>query len=283
MKRLSFLAVAALAACPAQAQSSGEVLAQNGKWVVHYDDDACHLIGDFGSGDDRVIARFTRYGPGEITHLALIGNRFRGSYPFVDSRVDFGLGAINHFDAVRGKVGELPAIFLSKFRLDAQSFSTGEVPPAVAPDKLAAMSAATVRVKGKPEFRLTFRALDKPMAALGRCLSDLVRIWRFDPVVHATLSRHAAPASPISSWVTSKDYPDGALGGGHNGLVHFRLDVAADGKIEACRVLARTEPDSFGAPTCRILLKRGVMKPALDAQGLPVRSFFVGSFQWRVM
>jgi TonB family protein len=78
----------------------------------------------------------------------------------------------------------------------------------------------------------------------------------------------------------ASEYPAKAMAGGHNGLVQFRLDVDPEGKVSGCHVLARTNPDDFADLTCKSLTRRGKFKPALDAQGRPVPSFFVGKVSW---
>jgi hypothetical protein len=67
---------------------------------------------------------------------------------------------------------------------------------------------------------------------------------------------------------------------GFNGIVQFRLDVDAAGKITGCHVLHRTKPDLFADLTCRSITRRAKLEPALDAEGKPVRSFSVHKVLW---
>jgi protein TonB len=118
------------------------------------------------------------------------------------------------------------------------------------------------------------------MAQLRACQTDLLKSWGYDPAVQTTLTRPARPTSTAASWLKPDDYPAGAISLGQNGIVQFRLDVDADGKILGCHVLARTSPDVFADTTCRAVTRRATLVPALDAGGKPVRSFYVAKVRW---
>lgn len=64
--------------------------------------------------------------------------------------------------------------------------------------------------------------------------------------------------------------------------MQFRLDVDPEGKVAACHILARTDPDDFSKLTCKLMSGRARFIPALDAQGKPVKSFFVSKFSWQI-
>ncbi|MET0307206.1 MAG: energy transducer TonB [Sphingomonas sp.] len=259
-----------------------ESLTMSSKWAVDYDADACHLIARFGAGDDAVTARFTRFKPGDQFDFAVFGNRLNATGAIGSGTVDFGLRDRPVTTSVMlGGMGKFPAVFFHSLRLDgAELVRRGDVLPDLSPEREAAVKGVTIAIRGKRAFRLEFGSLGKPMAALRTCLSDLVRSWGFDPEVQARLSRGATPLAAPQTWMTNGDFPAGAAAGGHSGFVQFRLDIEADGKVSGCHVLYRTNPDDFADLTCRILSKRAKLKPALDAQGKPVRSFFTNRVNW---
>lgn len=140
----------------------------------------------------------------------------------------------------------------------------------------------TVDIQGKRPFRLEFGSLGKPFEQMRHCMDTLLESWGYDPKVQAELLRPASAITPPSRWLSPSDYPLGALRMGHNGIVQFRLDVDAEGKVGGCHVLARTSPDDFADATCRAVTRRAKLQPALDAEGKPVRSFYVQKVIWQV-
>ncbi|MCX8477342.1 MAG: energy transducer TonB [Sphingomonas sp.] len=260
-----------------------EVLAQTGKWVINYDQDACHLLAEFGAGEAAVSARFTRFEPGDSFMLALYGDRLRSTDATADVKIDFGLVRAEKVNALLGSFAERPTMLFVSLRFDGAGWATGKEPPAIPPEQEAKVSGVTIDAKGRPSFRLQFGSLAKPLRAMRTCLTDLVRSWGYDPAVEAALSRRAKPTRSPASWFESADYPREAARLGLDGSVQFRLDVDAAGRIGGCHILARTNPDDFADATCRAILKRARFEPALDAQQKPVRSFFVGSTRFKIV
>ena len=118
------------------------------------------------------------------------------------------------------------------------------------------------------------------MAEMRRCVDDLVKSWGYDPVQQATALRSVSSITPVRKWFESEDFPMDALLAHRSGVVQFRLDVDAEGKVLGCHILARTDPDAFADLTCRTLTKRAKLQPALDAQGKPMRSYFISKITW---
>jgi hypothetical protein len=264
--------------------SPPETLKRTGQWVVEYDRDACHLMAQFGTGEDLMIMRLTRYEPGDWFELVLYGRRVASQYPRGKASADFGLGARPvETDATNGTAGKLPLSLLGTMRLNGwQRTKPEEEAPSVSPQQEAAVTSLTAKLEGKKPFRLEFGSLAKPMEELRACQADLVKSWGYDPAVQAALARPVRPAILPSRWLSPSDYPSAAVFARQNGIVQFRLDVETDGKVSGCHVLARTSPDVFADTTCRVVAKRARLEPALDADGKPVRSFYVQRVSWRV-
>lgn len=259
-----------------------EVLKRSEKWLVDYNRDACHLVAQFGSGDTMVAARFTRYEPGTRFDLSLYGNRLRSLDNRVGAKIDFGMGKPVTAQGMTGNAGKLDAVFFSSMRLDGwERKSEDEAWPDILPAQESAVTGMTVDIRGKRRFRLDFGSLGKPLAQLRDCTTNLVRHWGYDPDVQATLSRPVRPAESPQKWVRDSDYPGKASMLGHNGIVQFRLDVDPQGRVAGCYILARTSPDDFADVTCSAITRRAKLLPALDAQGKPVRSYFVQKVLWK--
>jgi TonB family protein len=286
LKTLILSAVfAALPTAAVAGPSAPETLQRAGNWIVDYNRDACHLIAQFGTGRDKVIMRLTRYEPGDSFDLDLYGRRLASADVRSKATVDFGLrGTPVEAQTLNGRVGDLPLMHLGSMRLDGwESGGPEEVGPPLHPRQEAAVSGVAVKIGRKKPFRLEFGPLAKPMEQLRLCQADLLKSWGYDPAVQTTLSKPARPANSPGTWIDPSDYPPGAVSRGLNGLVQFRLDVEADGRIAGCHVLARSSPDVFADTTCQTVSRRAKIEPALDATGNPVRSYYVQKVRWQIL
>ncbi len=256
-------------------------LTRTGAWVVNYDDNACHLLGQFGDLEDGVVIRMTRYQPGDPFDLTLYGKPFDVRTLQVKVSLDFGVsdGPIER-TGLAGKAGTRPMVLAGGMRIDGKAASDPDnaLPPV---DPSRERAAATLVVGfGGSDYRLETGPLDLPLAKLRECQTDLVKFWGYDPAVQAQLSRPAKPATSPARWATSSDFPRAALESGRSGVVKFRLDIDETGKVTKCAVLAQTSPTDFAKTSCDILVRRGKFQPALDKDGQPVRSFWVSSIRW---
>lgn len=278
------IALAMTAAMPATAaagEREPEILTRVGKWAVNEKPDSCELFAQFGEKGDAVIARFTRFEPGDAFSFTLLGRRLWSSSVYTEGKIDFGLkGKPIEFRSMNGKLGEWNAAFLGNLRLDGWwGKKPEEEGPPITAEQEAAVAGVTVAISGRRPFRLAFGSLAKPLAQLRACTTGMVSFWGYDPEVQARLRRRVTPAISPVNWVTPEDYPDIAVRRGEGGFVTVRLDVAAAGAITACHVVERTDEDEFAKTVCRAILKRAKVKPALDAQGQAVRSYKV--LRWR--
>ena len=252
--------------------------------MVSYDKAACHLAGSFGTGKDEVVARFTRYQPSNSFDLGLYGKRVWRSETRSPVKLQFDGGAAPiETQGVQGNAGKLPAVFMGGARLDGWHESApGENVADVTPEREAAVHTLDVSIRGGRPFRLVFGDLAKPFALMRDCTAGLVRSWGYDPDEQAHLLRPASSITNPVTWLNTNDYPPGAASMGHNGIVQFRLDVDAEGKPTGCYVLMRTNPDDFADATCRGVMRRAKLQPALDASGKATRSFYIQKVHWRM-
>ena len=71
----------------------------------------------------------------------------------------------------------------------------------------------------------------------------------------------------LAALITSDDYPDIARRNDESGSVRARLDVAANGKVSGCSIIASSGSSVLDKATCRILKSRGRFVPARDSNG----------------
>lgn len=285
MFREIMLTIACVSALTTNAAADPKGMPRSGPWVANYDRDACHLAAKFGAGDDEITLRFARYEPSDQFALTVYGKRLPVEGVWSEAEIDFGLAAkpIKAF-SLNGGAGDKKATIFSGQRIDGWKPKLWNDPaPSITTEQEAKVTGVDIAFKVKrPTYRLRleFGSLVRPLAQLRDCTTNLVKRWGYDPAVQATLSRKATPTAPPQSWVTNKDFPEGASRAGHIGTVQFRFDIGADARILGCYVLDRTDPDSFGDLSCRLLSSRARFHPALDAAGKPVRSYFVHKIAW---
>lgn len=259
-----------------------ESLPHVGKWVAQFDDNACHLVGQFGTGKEAVTLQMTRYGPGQGFDLKLYGERLRAGDLIKLGGVTFTPDAkIHRKNVVIGHAEKLPMALFGVNRLDNWIKSKeADVGPSISPEAERAVSSIDVEFGSARRFRLLTGSMGKPMSVMRTCMHGLIKHWGFDPDVQEKLQQRPVPTRSPHNWLKSDDYPLGALDRGFSGVVHFRLDVDALGKVERCHILAVTKPSDFELATCNGVTKRARFSPALDAEGRPVRSFYVDTVRW---
>lgn len=283
------LAVVALIATPiAAAKPQANVLNRTSKWEMKYDEDACTLAAAFGEGKGNVLMVLTRTSPGDGFEMKLYSNALR--YSTLAMPIDVAFGAqqpvrLEGISAIASTPEKTPTVIVDGLRLDGwryprQGVNTAIIPPAITPDQEAAISMITVKPVGRKALQLATGSMGGPMNAMRACTDDLLRHWGFDPAVQTSLSRPATPTGNPGTWLFSRDFPAGALNRGENGLVRFRLDVEATGDVSNCRILSRTNPDSFADLSCKLIKERARFTPALDSIGKPVKSFYISRVRW---
>lgn len=279
--------IACLGMVPANSAKAPVTYARVGAWEVNYDVDSCHLFGRFGVGEQSIVAKFTREQPDNQFSLTLYGKPLRVIDAHADVAVTFGSeGLPLKRSAMAGRTGtedKRPLLIIDRLRLDGFDVLSKDAPaaPDIKAEYEATVKSILIKLPLGKDVRLETGSLGAPFKALRACTSDLVKSWGYDPDVQAKLREAAHPTEHPGKWFQSGDYPTSSIWNGHNGLVAFRLNVDEAGKVEGCRVLYRTNPDDFADLTCKILMKRARMAPALDAAGKPVRSFYVNKVRWR--
>ena len=290
------LASSAVAASPVQAAKPVVPLAHVGRWEVNYDVDRCHLLGTFGSGDDKIIARFTRYQPSDAFSLTLIGKPMRSRSPSSQVKLDFGpLVDPQEYESFDGTMGQVPAAVFNGLTLIDKPKSTKSAKsttladalaalqtPGITPEQEALVGDLIIQTDNRKSYRLALGSMAAPMRTLRDCTTDLVRHWGLDPAEQASLTSTPIPIGEPGSWLRSNDYPAEMLGQLMGGLVQFRLDISETGLISGCHIQSRTNPDAFADLSCKLISRRGRFNPALDRNGKPVRSYYVSSVRWQI-
>jgi hypothetical protein len=273
---------------PAFGKSDKEalVLKPTSSWNIDYADDRCRLARQFGEGEQKVFAFFDRYGPDDFFKLTLAGKPMSTWAEKAEAAVQFGPAeAQQMLYFLKGTIADdMPAlIFTSRARVAPASAAERlaikqrdddewiELAP-VSAEREAAIRYLSV---GKPLRRaviLETGSLRAPMAALNKCIDNLVTHWGVDVEKHKNLTARVKPLVNPGKW--SIDYPAKMLQAGQPAIVEFRLSVGTDGKPTTCHIQSTTRPKEFDAAVCGWIMKRARFSPALDAEGKPLASYY---------
>lgn len=259
-------------------------------WNLRYDEQACRLVRQFGTGDDAVTFTLARYTLGPGFELLLSGKRMnaRGAslrYRFVPA---------DEFDAYEHPLygtspqgvttWQLSGRLIGRRQADAIAKLPEELrdraAEAAEKSRIETIRAFEVKSGMQRSFVLATGPLGPAFAALDTCLDDLVSTWGFDPAAQRKLARKPEPASNPGHWISYEDYPREQLTKAISGIVRFRLDVGLDGLPTKCVVQASYSAPEFERATCAILMKKARFEPAKDANGASVASYWVSSVKW---
>jgi protein TonB len=98
----------------------------------------------------------------------------------------------------------------------------------------------------------------------------------------------AAPApTPPTDWppaglFSDDDYPAAALRAGDEGLVRYRIEIGASGRVSNCAVTGSSGSAALDQATCRIVRTRTRFTPARDGAGNAVPDAREGEISWRL-
>lgn len=104
-----------------------------------------------------------------------------------------------------------------------------------------------------------------------------------DPIPSATFTPTAArPKNNPGSWLSDSDYRPMWIRQELSGTAKFRLDIASNGRVSACRVIGSTGHEALDAATCDLVSKRARFEPARGRDGEAVGGSYTGSVLWKL-
>ncbi|HXH54083.1 MAG TPA: energy transducer TonB [Sphingomicrobium sp.] len=101
----------------------------------------------------------------------------------------------------------------------------------------------------------------------------------------AATGERKAPAPPIgadSEGMFFVSYPKVSLQRGEQGVVHYRLDVAPDGRPMSCSVTKSSGHRRLDNLTCAAAVHLARFTPATNAKDFPIPGVYDGKVSWTI-
>lgn len=97
----------------------------------------------------------------------------------------------------------------------------------------------------------------------------------FDPVP-------ATPRNDPAQWITTNDYRSSWIRREMVGTASFRLEIAANGRVENCTITRSTGHLPLDQATCKLVSKRAKFEPARGTTGEAVAGRFDSAVLWQL-
>ena len=94
--------------------------------------------------------------------------------------------------------------------------------------------------------------------------------------------RGPVPANGPAGWVTTDDYPRIAITREYEGTLRYQVEVTANGRVQACTVIASSGHDVLDDTACRRISQRARFRPGIDRNGTEVGGTYTGSVSWQL-
>lgn len=267
----------------AEAKEAPSSLVQTSPWQPESDATACHVTAKFGSGDDLVSLRLSKDSFKIALDLAATGPKLGYTngwlwfdYAFNTSRNTIRAAAQTALlDGEGGFVGTINPNPLAQTVVDGRISDSMRKKLQSAwqdfdPDRA---NELILIPPDKSSLRLHVGPMGKPLRMLNECVDRLASSWGFDVAVMRSLERWPVPTNMGHRYML---WTAAALQPVNSGLrFAYLLDVDHRGQVSGCRVIgnrfAANDPDQ----TCVDLAKRTRFSPAIDAQGNPVKAYYI--------
>ncbi|MEO1043853.1 MAG: energy transducer TonB [Pseudomonadota bacterium] len=285
VKRSLAITLALSITTPALAKREPVVFAPTGKWVVSYDEDGCSMLHSYAAGDDKAVVIFRRYAPGSSFLLTLAGDPFRAKGRAKSATLRFGPDE-DEIDLLffSGKLGDnIPAMVFSQstngLSQPPEADETWPGKEAILARQRAIQSLEVSKAVRRP-VRFELGSMEKPLAAFGKCIDDLVSNWGLDPETQKSLTRRPEAKRSPAKW--DIEYPADMLLQGQPAIVNFRLMIDSSGAVQSCHIQRTTRLKEFDDAVCKSIMRRATFEPALDATGQPVASYYVSRVRFQI-
>jgi hypothetical protein len=266
---LGAVAVASLAATPAQAQSSGD-------WQYAEGPELCLAFRTFDAGANSIRLQLRSFGPGSAVETTIASAQVPNepnSVRMVELGWD-GKGFERNQLGVLGSIGGVPSVTLLTAHRPVASFLFYDDGAAAVSSLNPAAESMQLRVVGNAPRELAMGSLEEPLEHLRECEANLMEKWGWGRDYAQRVATPPQMRDPQLWFYAAIVYPAVQNLTRVSSILELRLKVDAEGKVAECVVQSSPGSSLFGSRNCTQLRKLGRFTPALDSQGHPVESYF---------
>ena len=113
-------------------------------------------------------------------------------------------------------------------------------------------------------------------------LIALLLAWSPPPAAPSAVATPPRAKMNLAALVRDGDYPESAARANEQGIVTFRLDVGANGRVSACHITGSSGSSALDEATCRIMVQRARFKPARDVSGTATSGTVSSRIGWHI-
>jgi len=293
MFRFTFV-IAALATAGSQAANAVEpplVLEPSSAWHIDYDDEKCRLTRTFGEAENTHLLYLDMAGPAMAFDMTVAGpgfvdysdNRevlvsFGTNEPFVED--SYFIGSIESFG---------PALIMDKIRADlipwgqwnrSEEKNIAPAFPILAVEPIGSSERITITQERETPVVFATGEMRGALVSLNDCVVSFIEHWGLDLAKHRTATR-------LPEWANMRSivrrilssYPSSTIRGGEQGNIQIRVIIDERGQVTECHQLETNLREAVKSPLCP-LMEDARFEPALDAQGQPMRSYFLQTIRY---
>ena len=265
----------AMMAADGSARDNAVIYQPSNKWSVERQADRCVARRAFRHEDETARLVFEHGGRGDTFNMTIIGDAVRNTHgPLIS--IQFGPAekpSGRNYISAETRGGDAALVLYGARFSPAERTADGsfivKTPDA---ERLDAIEYLQIERAGLKRFRLETGGLSELSDAIDQCTAALEKTF----LSTENGGRVAQGAVPLDqgSWVQSSDYPGLMQKYGMGARIAVRLTVGTAGRATFCQIQDSTVPQMFEDALCLALMKRAKFKPALNAQGEGVPSYW---------
>lgn len=256
------------------------LLEPSSPWKIHSTGDFCRLWRSFGTGKQAITVALDNFDNNDNFRITFAGRPMLAAKRGGTLQLRFGDTLPEQslaFDS--GTFARKPA-WIVRSAIQIRPYQDGVDPRPITAEEEASVSTIRIGAPLRQPTLLDTGPMGEAFALMRDCTEKMIAGWGIDVARHRHLSRPATPVGSHGQWVRDTDYPMSMIRKMQSGIVRFRLMVGEDGAPTACHIQLSTNPEGFDAAVCDALMQRARFKPALDAEGKPLLSYYRNSVRF---
>jgi hypothetical protein len=234
--------------------------------VLDYADAQCSARRQFGTAEKPTFLIIKPSPTSDLIQLNVVKKKGIGSGALeLDANIDLGAG-----DPIR-----LRQLGFTNNGFDVRQVNlSGELASKLASADRLTWSAAD------SDMNFQTGGLGPVMQRLAACREKMRIHWNIGTADERALRTPVKVVKPLSSLFSSWDYPKQSLRQDDTGISSVVVLIDEQGRARGCMLDATSGITSLDSMTCAVIRERGKFKPAIGADGKPVRSYVAQRVRW---